>query len=99
MLYKQAHTKTLQNLTHSSILPTTLHLRRKNYQSIINILCANLLISNESKGQYRLNGEDCGIGANMVDCNIEESEFKLQSHYYIHFQTNKGISLKVNVIM
>ena len=29
-----------------------------------------------------------------LDCNLEVSEFELQSHYYIHFQTNtpeKGI--------
>ena len=25
---------------------------------------------------------------NMVDCDIVKSEFKLQSHHYIHFWTN-----------
>ena len=28
-----------------------------------------------------------GIVANVLDCEIKISDFKLQSHYYIHFQT------------
>ena len=28
------------------------------------------------------------VMANVFDCNIVESMFKLKSHYYIHFQTN-----------
>ena len=26
--------------------------------------------------------------ANMLDCDIVEREFELQSRYYVHFQTN-----------
>ena len=26
--------------------------------------------------------------AKVLDCGVKVSEFKLQSHYYIHFQTN-----------
>ena len=36
------------------------------------------------------------IVVNVLDCNILESEFDPQLHYYIHFQTNmfgKGMSL------
>ena len=37
-----------------------------------------------------------GIVANVLNCNIMLSEFKLWSHYYVYFQTNtlgKGINL------
>ena len=27
----------------------------------------------------------CGVVVNMLDCDIIASEFKHQSHYYIHF--------------
>ena len=30
----------------------------------------------------------CGIGVNVLDFDFVVSEFGLQSHYYIHFQTN-----------
>ena len=33
-------------------------------------------------------GDLRGVVANMLDCDIPGSEFKLQSHYYIHFWTN-----------
>ena len=36
-----------------------------------------------------------GIVVNMLDCDIIVSEFKLQSHYYVHFWTKtleKGMS-------
>ena len=36
-----------------------------------------------------------GITAKMLDCDLKVSEFELQSHYYVHFQTNtlrKGIN-------
>ena len=39
-----------------------------------------------------------GIVANMLDCNITESEFKLQTHYYNHFWINtlgKGMNLLI----
>ena len=29
-----------------------------------------------------------GVMVKAVDCRIGKSEFKLHSHYYIHFQTN-----------
>ena len=35
-----------------------------------------------------------GVVANFLDCDIVENEFELQSHYYVHFQTNivrKGV--------
>ena len=28
-----------------------------------------------------------GVVVNIMNCNVIESEFELQSHYYIHFQT------------
>ncbi len=33
-------------------------------------------------------GDFCGVGANMLDCDIVVSEFKFQLHYYIHFRAN-----------
>ena len=33
-----------------------------------------------------------------LDCGIVESKFKLQSHYYLHFQTNtfgKGMNFSI----
>ena len=33
-------------------------------------------------------GSPHGVMVNVLNSNIEVSEFKLQSHYYIHFQTN-----------
>ena len=30
----------------------------------------------------------CGVVANVLDCDIIISEIELQSHYYVHFQTN-----------
>ena len=29
-----------------------------------------------------------GVMVKAMDCEIVESEFELQSHYYVHFQTN-----------
>ena len=31
-------------------------------------------------------GSFCGVVANVLHCDIEENEFELQSHYYIHFR-------------
>ena len=36
----------------------------------------------------------CGVMAKVLDCGPKVSEFKCQSHYYVHFQMNtfgKGI--------
>ena len=30
----------------------------------------------------------CGVGVKAIDCGTVVNKFKLQSHYYIHFQTN-----------
>ena len=39
-----------------------------------------------------MGGSPFGVVANMLDCNIIVSEFKLQSNYYIHFRTlRKGM--------
>ena len=40
--------------------------------------------------------------ADVLDCDIIVSEIKLQSHYYIHFQTNtlgKGMNSIINPSM
>ena len=40
-------------------------------------------------------GYPCGVMVKAMDCRIVVSEFKLQSRYYVHFQTNtlgKGIN-------
>ena len=31
------------------------------------------------------------VVTNVLDCNILVNKFKLQSHYYIHFQTNTHV--------
>ena len=39
-----------------------------------------------------------GVGANVLDCDIEVSEFELQLRYYIHFQRNtlcKGMNFLI----
>ena len=39
-----------------------------------------------------------GIVTNMLDCDFELSKFKLQSHYYVHFQSNtlgKGMNFLI----
>ena len=30
----------------------------------------------------------CGVGANVLDCDVIVTKFKLQWYYYIHFSTN-----------
>ena len=35
-----------------------------------------------------LNFNRGGVVANVLDCDIEVSEFKLQSRYFVHFRTN-----------
>ena len=43
-------------------------------------------------------GSPCGAAANVLDYEIVVSEFKLQSCYYIHFQTNtlgKGMNMLI----
>ena len=40
----------------------------------------------------------CDVVANMLDCDIIVNEFKLQSCYHVHFQTNtlrKGINILI----
>ena len=37
---------------------------------------------------WKILGTHCSIMANRLDYNIRVSKFKLQLHYYIHFQTN-----------
>ena len=39
-------------------------------------------------GHSALKGFPYDVMVNMQDCEIIESEFKLQSCYYIHFRTN-----------
>ena len=36
----------------------------------------------------------CGVVANMMDCNIVELKFKLQSCYYVQCQTTFGKGMK-----
>ena len=36
----------------------------------------------------QLHGSPYGVVANVLDCNYVVSEFKLQVHYYVHFQSN-----------
>ena len=39
------------------------------------------------------------VVANVLDCNIKESAFKLQSFYYVYFQSNnleKGMNPFIN---
>ena len=61
--------------------------------------CSDFLLARDSKNSwnhitvYKLLVLDKGgcphnVVANMLDCDIVVSEFKLQSCYYIHFQTN-----------
>ena len=57
---------------------------------IIIIICLNTVIS--------VLGSPCGIMANMLNSDIIVCEFKLQSHNYVHFQTDnleKGMNLLV----
>ena len=40
----------------------------------------------------------CGVMVKVMECGIVESEFELQSRYYIHFRTNnlgKGMNLLI----
>ena len=50
---------------------------KKAYTKIITSLMHQILI-----------GSLCGIMTNVLNCNAVGSEFKVQSHYYIHFQAN-----------
>ena len=38
---------------------------------------------------YPCRGIPCGVVANELNRDIVESEFELQSHYYVHFRTYK----------
>ena len=45
-----------------------------------------------------LKGCPHGVMVKALDCTIVVSEFELQSHYYVHFQTNtlgKGMNLLI----
>ena len=37
---------------------------------------------------FLFRGSPYGVVANVLNCNIEASEFKLHSSYHVHFQTN-----------
>ena len=46
-----------------------------------------------------MGGSPHGVVANMLDCNIIVSEFKLQLHYYVYFQTNTlGEGMKLLIL-
>ena len=41
-------------------------------------------------------GSPCGGVVNVLDCEIVDGEFELQSHYYVYFRANtlgKGMNL------
>ena len=40
----------------------------------------------------------CGVVANMLECDIVQSEFELQSGYNVHFRTNRTIGIIVLLI-
>ena len=48
-------------------------------------LMLSLLFFN--KNDVGIRGCLCGVMVKVMDCRIVVSEFKLQSHYYVHFLT------------
>ena len=47
-------------------------------------------------------GSPYGVVTNVLDCDIVESKFKIQLHYYIHFWTNalgKGRNFFISQVM
>ena len=48
------------------------------------------LINQVGGSNFSLAGSSHGIMGNVLDYNIEVSEFELQSHYYVHFWTQHG---------
>ena len=40
----------------------------------------------------RFEGSPYGVVAEVMDCSFEVNEFELQSHYYLHFRTCKGMN-------
>ena len=37
---------------------------------------------------FQKKGDQLGVVAKVLDCDIVRSEFELQSRYYVHFRTN-----------
>ena len=42
----------------------------------------------KKKPQKNKRGNPCGVVANVLNFDIVQSEFELQSNYYVHFRTN-----------
>ena len=55
------------------------------YTSQSSNLCSVYINLLRLKASFVIRGNRCDFEANMVDCNIEVSEFELHSHHYVQF--------------
>ena len=73
------------SVVHSNFI---LYLHRSSYLRNLTQFGTRPLVWGYPERLKHIRGCPCGVVIKALDCGIVVSKFKLQLHYYIHFQTN-----------